>query len=71
MEKLNEKAAAKVTEILLELDKNNLCASWECEKQFIRYLIQQHINQSYMIDVRYYKEYTNFWHEVLITLNEL
>ena len=71
MEKLNEKAAAKVTEILLELDKNNLCANWECEKQFIRYLIQQHINQSYMIDVRYYKEYTNFWHEVLITLNEL
>jgi hypothetical protein len=70
METLNEKASRKLFEIIKEADNLNI-DSWEKEKEFIRYLIQQHINQSYMIDIRYYKEYTNFWHEVLITLNEL
>lgn len=70
METTNEKANQKLFEIIKEIDNANL-ANWQDEKNLIRYIIQQHINQSYMIDVRYYKEYTNFWHEVLITLNEL
>lgn len=70
MEKFTEKASKKLFEIIREIEKLNI-DSWEKEKELIRYMIQQHINQSYMIDVRYYKEYTNLWHEVLITLNEL
>lgn len=71
METNNDKANKKIFEIIQKLDDSNLCANWECEKEFIRYIIQQHINQSYMIDVRYYKEYTNLYHEMLIILNEL
>jgi len=70
METTNEKANQKLFEIIKEIDNANL-TNWQDEKNLIRYIIQQHINQSYMIDVRYYKEYTNFWHEVLIILNEL
>lgn len=70
METLTDKANKKLFEIIREVEKLNI-ESWELEKEFIKYMIQQHINQSYMIDVRYYKEYTNLWHEVLITLNEL
>jgi hypothetical protein len=70
METANDKANQKLFEIIKEVDNLNL-SNWEKEKNLIRYIIQQHINQSYMIDVRYYKEYTNFWHEVLIILNEL
>jgi hypothetical protein len=71
MDTLNEKALTKVAELLMELEKTDSFSSWEKEKEFLIYIIQQHINQSYMIDIRYYKEYTNFWHEVLIILNEL
>jgi len=71
METTSDKANKKIFEIIQKLDDSNLCANWECEKEFIRYMIQQHINNSYMIDVRYYKDYTNLYHEMLIILNEL
>ena len=70
MESTHDKASQKLFEIIKEIDNANL-NDWKSEKELIRYIIQQHINQSYMVDVRYYKDYTNFWHEVLIILNEL
>jgi hypothetical protein len=70
METANEKVNKKLYEIIKEIDNLNT-DNWQKEKELIKYIIQQHINNSYMIDIRYYKEYTNFWHEVLINLNEL
>ena len=70
METANDKANKKLFEIIKEIDNLN-ADNWQKEKELIKFIIQQHINNSYMIDIRYYKEYTNFWHEVLINLNEL
>jgi hypothetical protein len=45
--------------------------TWEQQKIIIKYMIQEHINNAYMIDQRYYKEYINLYHDMLINLNEL
>jgi len=44
---------------------------WTNQKKCITDLIQQHINNAYMIDQRYYKDYVNLYHDILIELNEL
>jgi hypothetical protein len=44
---------------------------WLDQKDCMRSIIQQHLNNSYMIDQRYYKDYVNLYHEILIQLNEL
>jgi hypothetical protein len=67
----NEKAITKIWEIILKLDDFNSAANWESEKKFIKYIIEQHINNAYMIDQRYYKEYINLYHDMLTNLNEL
>ena len=67
----NTKANKKIFEIIQKLDDSNLCANWECEKNFIKYIIEQHINNAYMIDQRYYKEYINLYTDMLLNLNEL
>ena len=67
----NTKANKKIFEIIQKLDDSKLCANWECEKNFIKYIIEQHINNAYMIDQRYYKEYINLYTDMLLNLNEL
>ena len=67
----NEKAIKKIWEMIQKLDDCNLSANWESEKELIKYIIEQHINNAYMIDQRYYKEYINLYHDMLFNLNEL
>jgi hypothetical protein len=64
----NEKAIEKLTSVILETQE---VPTWEQQKILIKYIIEQHINNAYMIDQRYYKEYINLYHDMLTNLNEL
>lgn len=70
METTNDKASIKLFEIIKQTEEANF-KDWNEQKDLIKYIVQQHINNAYMIDKHYYKAYKNFWHEVLILLNEL
>ena len=71
MDTLHEKASEKLFEIIKQVDEATNFNDWKKEKELIKFIIQQHINNSYMIDVRYYKNYTNLYHEMLIIVNDL
>jgi len=71
MDTLHEKASEKLFEIINQIAEATNFNDWKKEKELIKFIIQQHINNSYMIDVRYYKEYTNLYHEILIIVNDL
>lgn len=62
------KAIEKLRELIYAMPEID---SWEQQKQALRYIIQQHINNAYMIDQRYYKEYINLYHDILTELNEI
>ena len=62
------KAIEKLRELIYAMPEID---SWEQQKQALRYIIQQHINNAYMIDQRYYKEYINLYHDMLTELNEI
>ena len=62
------KAIEKLRELIYAITE---IESWEQQKQALRYIIQQHINNAYMIDQRYYKEYINLYHDMLTELNEI
>ena len=64
----NTKAMEKLTSLILETQE---VPTWEQQKILIKYIIEQHINNAYMIDQRYYKEYINLYHDMLTNLNEL
>lgn len=65
----NEKAHNKLQELIYTVCY--LGDDWNEQKPVLKYLIQSHINNSYMIDQRYYMEYINLYHDMLIKLNEL
>jgi len=62
------KAIEKLRELIYAITE---IESWDQQKQALRYIIQQHINNAYMIDQRYYKEYINLYHDILTELNEI
>jgi hypothetical protein len=62
------KAIEKLRELIYAITEID---SWEQQKQALRYIIQQHINNAYMVDQRYYKEYINLYHDMLTELNEI
>jgi hypothetical protein len=64
----NTKALDKLYSLILETQE---VPTWEQQKTIMKYIIEQHINNSYMIDQRYYKEYINLYHDMLTNLNEL
>lgn len=64
----NEKAMNKLTKLVMMTNHFN---TWEYQKKAIKSIIDKHINNAYMIDQRYYKEYINLYHDMLIMLNEL
>ena len=64
----NTKAIEKLTSFILQTQE---LETWEQQKIIIKYMIEQHINNAYMIDQRYYVEYINLYHDMLINLNEL
>lgn len=64
----NKKAIQKVTSLILQTTD---ITTWEQEKILIKNIIQEHINNAYMIDQRYYKEYINLYHDMLIIVNQL
>lgn len=64
----NTKALDKLYSLILETQE---VPTWEQQKTIMKYIIEQHINNAYMIDQRYYKEYINLYHDMLTNLNEL
>jgi len=64
----NAKAIDKLKSLILQTQE---IPSWEQQKTIIKYMIEQHINNAYMIDQRYYKDYINLYHDMLLNLNEL
>lgn len=62
------KAIEKLRELIFIMPETE---SWDQQKSAIRYIIQQHINDAYMIDQRYYKNYINLYHEMLTEINEM
>lgn len=64
----NAKAMDKLLSLILLTQEIPI---WEQQKTIIKYMIEQHINNAYMIDQRYYKEYINLYTDMLLNLNEL
>ena len=64
----NTKAIEKLTSLILETQE---IPTWEQQKILIKYIIEQHINNAYMIDQRYYEQYINLYSDMLINLNQL
>jgi len=69
MEKKTPKEKArKMYNYFCDQDKNSLL-HFEILKHCI-YICNEKINESYKVDIRYYKEYINFWQDVLNEFNE-
>ena len=70
MQNTEEKAIEKVSTFILMTELLDI-DNWEKQKALIRFMIQQQIDSSYMIDRHYYKDYVNFWNLTLTILNDL
>jgi len=69
MEKKTPKEKAReMYDYFCDQDQNSLL-HFEILKHCV-YIANEKINEAYKIDIRYYKEYINFWHDVLNEFNE-
>lgn len=63
------KAIEKLRELIYVV--GYLGEDWLQQKEVLKHIIQGHINNAYMIDQRYYKEYINLYTDMLLELIEL
>ena len=68
MEKETPKQHAKKMYNHFYDNTNNVLTHFEILEE-CKYICNERIKDSYKIDIKYYKEYVNFWHEVLMEFN--
>jgi len=68
MEKETPKQHAKKMYDHLDKIKYNFISHFEIIEE-CKYICNEKLKDSYKIDIRYYKDYVNFWHDVLMEFN--